>query len=208
MLLGLLVDVLIAGATGVDTRGAFSELGGKAYSKDFELEADYAGIYLAYRAGYDVSQAANVWRKMAIETGSATAKRYSSTHPSSPKRFIAQEQTYAEILNKEIDGQPLLPDKLELVENDEIDPEEYDPQKANDEYKAITRQPKPEPERQIGKYSFAAERHAKSKGCSAESGSVVAGNMISDEYGTEKYKFECVGAEMLVECEFGNCKTI
>jgi len=207
MLLGLVVDVLIAGTTGVDTGGTFSEIGGKAYSKDFELEADYAGLYLAHRAGYDISQAANVWRKMAIDNGAATIKNYNSTHPSSPKRFLAQENTYSEILDKEINGLPLLPDKLELVENNEIDPEQYAPQKARDEYKAITKRPKSKSEEQmvIGDYSIAAEDYVESLGCKDQKGLVPQGEMVNEIYGIETYAFDCPSGEVEVECEFGNC---
>lgn len=211
MFLGLVVDVLLSGATGVSTEGAFSELGAKAYSKDFELEADYAGLYLAHRAGYDISQAANVWRKMAIETGSATVKRYNSTHPSSPKRFLAQERTYSEIIQKELDGLPLLPDKLEMVEEDNVvNADDYEPEKAVNEYKAITRRPKPEAEekRVIGDYSIPAEDYAQSLGCIAEDGSTVVGNMINEQYGIETYEFDCRAGSMRVECEFGNCSKI
>lgn len=208
MFLGLLVDVLISGATGVSTEGAFSEIGAKAYSKDFELEADYAGLYLAHRAGYDVSQAANVWRKMAIENSSSIMRSYSSTHPSSPKRFLAQEQTYAEILNKEIEGIPLLPDKLEMVE-DEVEDATVASVEAV-EVKSVRREAKPEAqqERHIGKHSIAAEDHAQALGCESENGTVVVGDMVNEEYGTETYEFQCMDKSLLVECEFGNCKKI
>jgi Zn-dependent protease with chaperone function len=208
MLFGLLVDVLIAGTTGVDTGGTFSDIGAKAYSKDFELEADYAGLYLAHRAGYDISQAANVWRKMAIETGSATAKRYSSTHPSSPKRFIAQEHTYSEIIQKEIDGVALLPDKLDMTESEQADLDHYEPQKAVDEYKAITKRPKPKAQRVIGDYSIAAEDYAETTGCKSEDGGLVVGNMIKEEFGIETYEFGCAAGSVKIECEFGNCTKI
>lgn len=210
MFLGLLVDVLIAGTTGVDTGGAFSDIGAKAYSKDFELEADYAGLYLAHRAGYDISEAANVWRKMAIETGSATAKQYSSTHPSSPKRFLAQEHTYSEIIQKEIDGAPLLPDKLEVSEAEKTDAADYEPQKAVDEYKSTTKRPKSEPKEQrvIGDYSIAAEDYAESMGCKSEDGGLVVGNMINEEFGIETYEFGCATGSINVECEYGNCTQI
>lgn len=210
MFIGLLVDVLLSGATGVSTEGAFSEIGSKAYSKDFELEADYAGLYLAHRAGYDISQAANVWRKMAIETGSASAKKYSSTHPSSPKRFIAQEHTYSEIIQKEIDGKPLLPDKLEMVEQSDAvasnkesstDSKESPPAETERSI-SIT---EPEQKRVIGDYSIAAEDFAESLGCQSDDGGIVVGNMINEEYGIETYEFNCASAHLTVECEFGNC---
>lgn len=209
MFIGLMVDVLLSGATGVSTDGAFSNAGASAYSKDFELEADYAGLYLAHRAGYDISQAANVWRKMAIETGSATTKQFNTTHPSSPKRFVAQERAYAEIIQKEIDGQPMLPDKLAVVETDDsesADTPELIAEPAVAQKTATVKSPKQE--RVFGKYSIAAEKFAERTGCDSGDETLVVGNMVSEEFGAETYSFQCVAGEMFVECEFGNCSKL
>jgi predicted Zn-dependent protease len=62
---GLIVDILFA-AIGVNTQGGFAKLAGNAYSPAFEQEADYVGLYYTARAGFDISSAANFWRRMAI----------------------------------------------------------------------------------------------------------------------------------------------
>jgi hypothetical protein len=116
--IGTVADVIVSGLlsfaarTPVSTRGAFSNVGATVYSKEFEGEADYMGLYLSARAGYDTKQAADMWRKMAVlNPGSIKEKSYFSSHPSSPERFIAMEQTNNEINLKREKGQPLIPDK-------------------------------------------------------------------------------------------------
>lgn len=107
---GMLLDVLIAGTTGIYT-GMFSDLAGRAFSKGFEAEADYAGLYIAARAGYDIGDAANFWRRMASEHPGSIKKNFLATHPSAPERFVAIENTVREIEEKRQRGEPLLPEQ-------------------------------------------------------------------------------------------------
>ncbi len=66
---GLIFDILAA-AAGVNTGGDFmrigAEAGAGAFSQDFEAEADYVGVYLMARGGYDIDLAPNFWRRMAV----------------------------------------------------------------------------------------------------------------------------------------------
>ena len=57
MLIGAVIGGL-AGSTDTTFSDIGQEAGALAYSQEFESEADYVGVYLAGRAGYDVSQAA------------------------------------------------------------------------------------------------------------------------------------------------------
>lgn len=107
---GMLLDVLIAGTTGIYT-GMFSDLAGRAFSKGFEAEADYAGLYIAARADYDIGDAADFWRRMAAEHPGSIRKNFLATHPSAPERFVAIESTVREIEEKRERGEPLLPEK-------------------------------------------------------------------------------------------------
>jgi len=111
MILGSLIDILIAATTGVNTQGTFQKLGGIIYSKEFEKEADYLGTYIAARGGYDVSNATELWRRMAVEFPSAISETFLATHPSSPERFLLIEETVKEINEKKLKGEPLLPSK-------------------------------------------------------------------------------------------------
>ncbi len=111
MLGGLALDVLL-GSLGVGSGGQMTQMGGNlgvsAYSVQFEQEADYIGMYYTERAGYDTAGISDLWRRMAAETGSAVIDRR-RTHPSTPERFVALEQTRAEIEHKKNRGQPLAP---------------------------------------------------------------------------------------------------
>jgi membrane-associated protease RseP (regulator of RpoE activity) len=109
MILGSIIDILIAVTTGVNTQGTFQQLGGIVYSKEFEKEADYLGTYIAARGGYDVSDAAEIWRRMAAEFPSAISETFLATHPSSPERFLLIEETVKEIREKTLKGEPLFP---------------------------------------------------------------------------------------------------
>ncbi len=111
---GLLLDV-VAAAAGVNTQTAGMragmQAGQQAYSKEFELEADYLGVYFAARAGSDVTDAANMWRKMAQESHGQTneAAIYSSTHPGSAERFVKIEAAMQEVQDKLARKEPLMP---------------------------------------------------------------------------------------------------
>ncbi len=48
---GIILDVVIMATTGVDTQGTLGNLTALAFSKAFEQEADYAGLYILARAG-------------------------------------------------------------------------------------------------------------------------------------------------------------
>ena len=105
---GLALDVLAA-AAGVNTGGAFSRMTGNMGSAGFEAEADYVGMYMMARAGFDTEGVEQFWRRMAVESPRAIFAR--SSHPSSPDRFIAIASAHREIEAKRGKGQPLLPNR-------------------------------------------------------------------------------------------------
>ena len=110
---GLIFDILAAVA-GVNTGGDFmrigAETGAGAFSQDFEAEADYVGVYLMARGGYDIGLAPNFWRRMAVIHPGSIKTNHASTHPSSPERFVALESAVGEIRAKLNAGQPLVPE--------------------------------------------------------------------------------------------------
>ncbi|MEJ2623098.1 MAG: M48 family metallopeptidase [Pseudolabrys sp.] len=97
---------------GVYTGGAFAKYfekaGARAYSIEFEREADYVGAYYAARAGYDVSGAENLWRAFALEVPSSIS--LATDHPTPPARFVYMRKTIAEIEAKERRHLPLVPE--------------------------------------------------------------------------------------------------
>lgn len=111
--IGSVFDVLLAVGLGVNTGGAFGKMGAAAHSKGFEYEADYAGLYIAARAGIDVSSAPNFWRRLAAENPKSTEKNFGASHPSNPERFIAMDNTVKEIKEKQKIGKALIPEPKE-----------------------------------------------------------------------------------------------
>lgn len=108
-LAGALIVGIIGAAVGVDTTNLGAQMGRAAFSQDFEAEADYVGVYYAARAGFDVSDVAKVWRRMAA-TNPASIHLAGTSHPSSAKRFLAIEKTRDEIRGKQVAGLDLRPE--------------------------------------------------------------------------------------------------
>ena len=111
MVLGAVIDA-VASSQGINTSGGFMQTGANigvlTYSADFEQEADYVGIYIMARAGYDIRTAPRLWRRMSLENPSAIY--VTSTHPSNSSRFVALQKAIYEINYKREHRFPLLPD--------------------------------------------------------------------------------------------------
>ncbi len=107
---GLAIDSILT-AAGVSTGSQFSRMGGQLgaqqYSVAFEQEADYVGMYFMERAGYNSAHVADFWRRMAAENPNSVFTR--TSHPTSPERFLAIENTHQEIANKRSRGMALAP---------------------------------------------------------------------------------------------------
>lgn len=106
LLVSLLIDGPIIALTGVNPQiGA--NIGAGINSQDFESEADYIGLYHMARAGYSIDNAADIWRRMAVESpGSVTQ---ATSHPTTATRFVALEAARDEIKKKQAAGLPLVP---------------------------------------------------------------------------------------------------
>lgn len=117
-ILGLAADAF-ADSQGINMGGEMAKAGAEiatlTYSVDFEKEADYIGIYVMAKAGYDINQAAKLWRRMSIEDPDGIYN--SSTHPSNAARFVALQKTIHEINYKRKRHFPLLPDFKTIVQN-------------------------------------------------------------------------------------------
>lgn len=105
---GFLLDILAA-AAGINTQGAFTQAAANAYSQEFEAEADYVGLYIVARAGREISEAPYFWRRMGVKYPGSINKNYTASHPSSPERFVAIEETIKEIDSKKSADEPLMP---------------------------------------------------------------------------------------------------
>ena len=108
-LLGGLFGAIVRVYTGVEATDIGTHLGGHAFSKDLEREADYISLYMLERAGIDSSQAATFWRRLAVEHSASI--RFARTHPTTAERFVNLETTHREIRAKQRAGAPLLPNR-------------------------------------------------------------------------------------------------
>ena len=97
---------------GIPTGGAFirqfARVGERAFSIDFEREADYVGAYYAARAGYDLAGAEEFWRALSMENPDSI--RIAVTHPVTPVRFVQMQKVAAEIADKRRHNLPLMPE--------------------------------------------------------------------------------------------------
>ena len=87
----------------------FAQLGAQAYSQEFEAEADYVGLYILAEAGFPIDNAPSFWRRMAAGNPSGISASHASSHPSTPYRMLALEETVKEIKDKIAKGLPLTP---------------------------------------------------------------------------------------------------
>ncbi len=62
------------------------------FSREMERQADYWGLYFAYRAGYDIRAGIEVWERFAIEVPESLTRDFFATHPSSVERRVYIEK--------------------------------------------------------------------------------------------------------------------
>jgi membrane-associated protease RseP (regulator of RpoE activity) len=74
-----------------------------------EADADYVGLYVAARAGFDVSRANSLWQRMGEEIPLTNIAWGFYSHPSSAARSEALRATVSEITAKRADEKPLTP---------------------------------------------------------------------------------------------------
>ena len=82
-------------------------LGGTRYTRLFESEADYVGIYYMARAGYDPQGVEDLWRRLALTNPKSVVR--AKTHPIYPDRYLRIAATRDEINTKKSSGLTLLP---------------------------------------------------------------------------------------------------
>jgi len=89
---------------------AILETGNKPH---YEADADYIGLYLAARAGYQIEAAPGFWRRMAVRNPYSLINSRDPgfrTHPRSPGRTLSLQATIREIREKQAAGVPLEPE--------------------------------------------------------------------------------------------------
>ena len=113
MILDLVTIYYSGGTAGGDAQNTemWAKIGAQAYSVEFEKDADYGGVYYAYRAGYDISNAHKLWERIGSENPKQIA--ISSTHPATAERYLQIKKTVAEINKKKSEGLALVPNEKE-----------------------------------------------------------------------------------------------
>lgn len=82
-------------------------LGGTRYTRPFESEADYVGLYYMVRAGYSPEEVEGFWQRLAkVSPRNITRAK---THPTFPDRFLRIAATRTEIFAKQQADLPLYP---------------------------------------------------------------------------------------------------
>jgi len=102
---GFLLGGVYTGRTFTNYLGV---VGARAFSVEFEREADYVGAYYATRAGYDIAGTEEVWRAMSLEYPNDITK--ATTHPTLPERFLQMRKVAEEIADKKRRNLPLVPE--------------------------------------------------------------------------------------------------
>lgn len=80
-------------------------------SKEDEKEADYVGLYIAARAGYNYKEAKDIWQKMSVD--SPHSLYLDRSHPNNAKRSAALKKTINEIDEKVAKHEELIPNGLD-----------------------------------------------------------------------------------------------
>ncbi len=107
--IGTLVDIA-ATSVGVVTVNSVGVGAALSQAKAFEAEADYVGLYIMAQAGLPIEEAPEFWRRMSAIYPGTIRRHMISTHPPSPERSVALEESIKEIRAKQQAGQPLNPD--------------------------------------------------------------------------------------------------
>lgn len=106
--IGVVFD-LLALRWRVWTNGSLGRLSVKAYSKPYEIEADYLALYLLANADIDSTGVENLWRRLATEDMARIG--WILTHPSTPERYVQLQKTREEIEDKQRKKEELLPER-------------------------------------------------------------------------------------------------
>lgn len=97
-ILGMAVTVpagIYGGQIGGEAAARMVQLATAKFDRDREREADLYGLLWAHRAGFNVDDGKEVFRRIAVEMPGSTERGFLSTHPTAPERFLALDKIAA-----------------------------------------------------------------------------------------------------------------
>jgi predicted Zn-dependent protease len=97
-ILGMAVTVpagIYGGQIGGEAAARMVQLATAKFDRDREREADLYGLMWVHRAGFNVDDGKEVFRRIAIEMPGSTERGFLSTHPTAPERFLALDKIAA-----------------------------------------------------------------------------------------------------------------
>ena len=97
-ILGMAVTVpagIYGGQIGGEAAARMVQLATAKFDRDREREADLYGLMWVHRAGFNVDEGKEVFRRIAIEMPGSTERGFLSTHPTAPERFLALDKIAA-----------------------------------------------------------------------------------------------------------------
>ncbi len=83
----------------------------KRYIRPFEAEADYVGLYYMARAGYEMQGVEAFWRRLGVRSPKSIVS--AKTHPVTPSRLLSIREAAAEIAQKQMASENLVPNYIE-----------------------------------------------------------------------------------------------
>jgi predicted Zn-dependent protease len=86
---------IFGGSIGQQIAARMVQLATAKFDRDREREADLYGLLWAHRAGYDIDQGKEVFKRIAIEMPGSMERGFLSTHPTAPERFLALDRIAA-----------------------------------------------------------------------------------------------------------------
>ena len=81
----------------------------KPYAQELDAAADFLGVYVAARAGYNTADASTFWRRLAERTPASVPNGFTALHPATSYRLAAVDRAASAVRTKQASNKPLLP---------------------------------------------------------------------------------------------------